>query len=112
MGSLLSGWITKANSTHQSNQASTSSNQSTKTAKPADGIEITAWFKNGVKQTVNKASMSDFERTFRPFHVKPNAQLAPINRFRLPGESNLEDKECPPGKDLTPKGNVIHPLSF
>ncbi|PLW17416.1 hypothetical protein PCANC_00880 [Puccinia coronata f. sp. avenae] len=103
MGSLLSGWITKVNSTHQSNQASTSSNQSTKTAKPADGIEITAWFKNGVKQTVNKASMSDFERTFRPFHVKPNAQLAPINRFRLPGESNLEDKECPPGKDPTPK---------
>jgi len=103
MGNLLSGWMTKAAPTNKNSQASTSSNQPTKTTVQPEGIEITAWFKNGIKQQVNKASLSDFERTFKPFNLKPNARLAPINRFRPPGGSNANDQQYPPTTELSPK---------
>lgn len=104
MGNLLSGWMTKAAPTNKIGHASTSSNQPTQTAVQPEGIEITAWFKNGVKQQVNKTSLSDFERTFKPFNLKPNAQLAPINRFQPPGGSNAKDQQYSPTTELSPKG--------
>ncbi|KNZ61347.1 hypothetical protein VP01_1415g2 [Puccinia sorghi] len=103
MGNLLSGWMTKAAPTNKIGHASTSSNQPTQTAVQPEGIEITAWFKNGVKQQVNKTSLSDFERTFKPFNLKPNAQLAPINRFQPPGGSNAKDQQYSPTTELSPK---------
>ncbi|EFP75976.2 uncharacterized protein PGTG_01307 [Puccinia graminis f. sp. tritici CRL 75-36-700-3] len=101
MGNLLSGWITKATPTNKNTQASTSSNA--KATSQSEGIEITAWFKNGIKQPVDKASMSDFEKTFKPFNLKPNVQLAPINRFRPPGGSNTNNQQSLGTTALTPK---------
>ncbi|KAI7951240.1 hypothetical protein MJO28_006924 [Puccinia striiformis f. sp. tritici] len=95
MGNLISGWMSKSTPSSTNKKLASSSNQTPKTMTDPqqEGIEITAFFKNGVKQPSLKSQCSDFEKTFKAFNRKPNVQLAPINRFRPPSSetgSNIE----------------------
>ncbi|KAI9621983.1 hypothetical protein H4Q26_015421 [Puccinia striiformis f. sp. tritici PST-130] len=95
-GKSHGGWMSKSTPSSDNKKLASSSNQTLKTMTDPkqEGIEITAFFKNGVKQPSLKSQCSDFEKTFKAFNRKPNVQLAPINRFRPPSSatrSNIEN---------------------
>lgn len=90
MGNLMSGWISKAT-------PSTPVQKKAANVTPLDTPPPLATHETKAQR------LSDFQRVFKPFNVKPNAGLAPINRFRHhlnPTNASTEIERVP---DLTLK---------
>lgn len=89
MGNLMSGWISKA---LPSSSVSTTNEKQSKcidlTSPKQVRIQVPSSSKktspliisNGQQERTNN-TLSDFDRVFKPFNLKANVSLAPVNRF-------------------------------